>query len=212
LVTLDLVFDVEGKEINSDHGYALYSSIAKKVPEIKEINCGVHLIRGVPVGRRKIRLHSNSKLIIRLNHELVPKFLPLAGEGLRLNGETIKIGLPQPKLLKKAENCYSWIVTIKGYINSDTFLDGAKRQLEEAGIRGECSLLKRKNFKEKEEEEKSPYVRRTINIKGREIVGYALKVEKLDPESSLLLQELGLGGRRKMGCGIFNPVGEASNG
>jgi len=211
LAILDLVFEIEGKEICSDHGYALYSSISQKIPVTKDISCGIHPIRGVPVGRRKIRLHGNSKLIVRLDHEFLPKFLPLAGESLQLKGDRIRIGLPQPKLLTEAEQCFSRIVTIKGYMEAKAFLEVVNRQLKDFGIKGECSLLKRENFDENNERgEKSPYIRRTINIKGKEIVGYALKVEKLDAESSLILQEKGLGGRRKMGCGVFHSIGGAS--
>ena len=37
----------------------------------------------------------------------------------------------------------------------------------------------------------------------RSIVGYAVQVTDLDPESSILLQSVGLGGKRHHGCGIF---------
>jgi CRISPR-associated protein Cas6 len=35
------------------------------------------------------------------------------------------------------------------------------------------------------------------------VVGYALRVNGLTEEGSIRLQEEGLGGRRRMGCGIF---------
>jgi CRISPR-associated protein Cas6 len=48
--------------------------------------------------------------------------------------------------------------------------------------------------------------RRVINIAGKKVVGFALDVSELSPESSLKLQEQGLGGRRHMGCGLFLPT------
>ncbi|MCI5210102.1 MAG: hypothetical protein D3910_15200 [Candidatus Electrothrix sp. ATG2] len=47
--------------------------------------------------------------------------------------------------------------------------------------------------------------RRTFSIRRKKIVGYSLLVSELSAEESLALQEKGVGGRRKMGCGFFNP-------
>jgi len=38
------------------------------------------------------------------------------------------------------------------------------------------------------------------------VVGYAVVVRGLDPEGSLRLQERGLGGRRRFGCGLMVPA------
>jgi len=37
-------------------------------------------------------------------------------------------------------------------------------------------------------------------------VGYAVRVSGLSDEDSLKLQERGLGGKRRMGCGVFVPT------
>ena len=47
--------------------------------------------------------------------------------------------------------------------------------------------------------------RKIIHIKGKAIVGYSLIVEGLTAEESILLQEKGLGGRTRIGCGFFLP-------
>ena len=38
------------------------------------------------------------------------------------------------------------------------------------------------------------------------MIGYALRVFGLTAEESIRLQEEGLGGRRRMGCGVFLPI------
>ena len=38
------------------------------------------------------------------------------------------------------------------------------------------------------------------------MVAYSLHVVGLTAEESVLLQEEGLGGRRRMGCGVFTPL------
>ena len=50
---------------------------------------------------------------------------------------------------------------------------------------------------------KSAWLRRTLRICDKEIVGFALRVERLTAQESILLQEKGIGGRRRFGCGIF---------
>jgi len=50
--------------------------------------------------------------------------------------------------------------------------------------------------------------RKTFRVHGKQVVGYALLVSELNAEEAIKLQENGLGGRRKMGCGFFEPYEE----
>ena len=74
------------------------------------------------------------------------------------------------------------------------FLAAAKRQLAQLGISGQAYLC----------------TRRTLRVRDQQIVGFEMGVTQLTAEESLTLQEQGLGGRRKMGCGVFVPWGERS--
>ena len=49
-------------------------------------------------------------------------------------------------------------------------------------------------------------LRRVLHIKGERHVGFGMLIEGLTADESLRLQQNGLGGRRKMGCGLFLPV------
>ncbi len=53
--------------------------------------------------------------------------------------------------------------------------------------------------------------RRTFQVHGKQVVGYSLLVTELTARESILLQEKGLGGRRKMGCGFFEPRAQGEN-
>jgi CRISPR-associated protein Cas6 len=53
---------------------------------------------------------------------------------------------------------------------------------------------------------RSPLLRRTLQIRDKVIVGFAVEVGALTADEALILQEQGLGGRRRFGCGIFVPV------
>jgi CRISPR-associated protein Cas6 len=51
--------------------------------------------------------------------------------------------------------------------------------------------------------------RRVLRIKEKKVVGFPLRVTGLTAEESITLQEQGVGGRSKMGCGFFLPVKES---
>jgi len=90
------------------------------------------------------------------------------------------------------------------------FLEAVQRQLNELEIRGEPFLIPTGDAVEVNRSRnggtRSEWVRRTLRIRDKEIVGFALRVEGLTAEESILLQEKGIGGRRRFGCGIFVPA------
>jgi CRISPR-associated protein Cas6 len=47
-----------------------------------------------------------------------------------------------------------------------------------------------------------------LRIHGKRIVGFSVIIQGLTAEESMKLQEHGLGGRGKMGCGFFVPLKE----
>jgi CRISPR-associated protein Cas6 len=48
--------------------------------------------------------------------------------------------------------------------------------------------------------------RKTFTIHDKKVVGYSMQLLGLSDVDSIKVQEQGLGGRRKMGCGFFEPV------
>jgi CRISPR-associated protein Cas6 len=50
--------------------------------------------------------------------------------------------------------------------------------------------------------------RHVIRIHGKAIVGFSVLVQGLTAEESIRLQEEGIGGRGKMGCGFFVAIKE----
>jgi CRISPR-associated protein Cas6 len=45
--------------------------------------------------------------------------------------------------------------------------------------------------------------RRSVTVAGRRVVGYSVRVIGLSADESIALQEKGIGGKRRMGCGLF---------
>jgi len=207
---IDVQFRVLGSEIPADHGYPLLSALARFVPGLHgDDTVGVHAISGRFVGNRRLALTDRSWLTIRVDARRVAELLPLAGKSLLIDGSLIRIGTPRMRALEPAPRLYSRLVVIKGFMESEAFLEAARRQLEGLGIRGEPQLVPQPAVAAanvgKPTGSRSPCLRRTIRIHDQEVVGFALRVQDLDADESIRLQEHGLGGRRRFGCGIFVP-------
>lgn len=194
---VELNFTITGKTLPADHGYGLYSAIAHLCPEIHEHEgVSIQTIAGEPDKQGKITLSSRSRLKIRLPYEpeKIALVLPLAGQTLTIGGHAIQLDIPQIFPLQPTDKLRSRIVTIKKFQEPELFLDAAKRQLDALEIQGNAFVPLN--------EEGQP-LRKAIKIKTYSIVGFSLVVTDLNDEDSLKLQAHGLGGKHRMGCGIF---------
>ncbi len=196
---VDLSFELSGGRIPLDYGYALFSALSRKVPRLHgDRRIGVHPIRGMRLEPRVLTLVPASRLRIRLPPEDLVSYIGLAGAHLELDGFDLRVGIPRVEPLVPAASLTSRLVTIKGSEALDTFRVTARRQLSEAEIAAEPVL-------EGDAGRGGP-ARRVFRLKGRRLVGFSLQVIGLTAEESIRLQERGLGGRRRMGCGVFVPL------
>lgn len=181
--------------IPADHGYLLYASISRVLPAVhRENGISVFPIAGRQIGNRQLSLTSRSRLTIRLGAERIPELIELSGQTIQIGDTPLTVGVPQVHALTLATTLRSRLVTIKGYLEEDTFRDAVRRQLDEF-----CT-------------DTGPEIhtgkRRTIQIKDKAVVGYEVILSELSPENALAVQVHGVGGRRHMGCGVFVPIRE----
>ncbi|MGE0826499.1 MAG: type I-MYXAN CRISPR-associated protein Cas6/Cmx6 [Candidatus Binatia bacterium] len=189
---IDLAFRLTGTTIPVDHGYALYAALSRIVPELHEATeLGVQPIRGLYGGDGKLHLADFSRLILRLPDDQIRTYLTLAGKKLEVDGHCLRIGVPEVRLLRPVASLRSRLVTIKGFMETETFLEAVNRQLQDLHVAGEAHLGERKTFR----------------VKDKQVVGFSMGITNLTAEESLTVQEQGLGGRRRMGCGVFVPWG-----
>ena len=190
---VDLAFRLNGSIVPVDHGYALYAALSRILPEIHEAeNVGVHPIRGIYDGNGKLQLSDFSRLVLRLPDEEIRSYLKLAGKRLEVDEHLLSVGVPEVRLLLPVASLRARLITIKGFLNEEEFLEAAKRQLQSLNIACETVLGQRGTFR----------------VKDKQVVGFEVVVAGLTAEDSVKLQEHGLGGRRKMGCGVFVPSKE----
>ncbi|MHC5729120.1 MAG: type I-MYXAN CRISPR-associated protein Cas6/Cmx6 [Nostoc sp.] len=200
---VDLTFKLRGAPISLDNGYVIYSalsSICRSLHELKSI--GIHPIAGIPTRNNLLELTAQSRLKIRIYHQQIPLIYPyLAGQAFHIGQNFYQLDIPDYKPLISSESVYSRLVVIKGFQDSTNFIEAVQRQVDNLGIQGKIELLTRQDG--------TPQRRQlTINKEGKQfkVRGFGVKISELNPEDSLTLQEQGIGGKRKMMCGIFVPA------
>lgn len=201
-VKIIVSFPVQGQKLKADHIYPLYSAISEIIPQAHDLVknekwLGVEIISGIPFDRGLIVLPTrNARMNLRIPADKFGDVIPLAGKRLDIDGHPIRLGIPTARPLTPASMLYSRIVTFRNSMEIPKFLETAQKELAEKEIAATLELPKEGRSRQ----------RRIITIKGKKIVGFSLIAHGLTDEDSLKLQSLGLGGRRSMGCGIFNPI------
>jgi len=187
---IDLLFPVRGGPVPLDHGYLLFSALSTRLPGLHERrDIGIFNLRGTRAGGDSLQLDSGT-LRLRCSTEALSLLLPLAGSSLELAGRALRLGMPTVYPLTTPTSLSARIVTFKHAMDEAAFHVSTVKFMAELGCTG------------------TPYLgrRRVLAIAGKKVVGFALTVSCLSRESSRLLQEQGLGGRRHMGCGLFLPT------
>jgi CRISPR-associated protein Cas6 len=197
---VELSFGVIGETLPADHGYGLYSAIAHLCPQVHEQEgLSILTIAGIPNRKGKIFLTERSHLRIRLPYDCMPMVYHLAGKQLSIGSHSIRLGIPQIFMLRPGSRLRARIVTIKNHQKPESFLEAARLQLAALGVVGKAILPL--------DVEGKP-ARKTIKIKTYSVVGFGLEVSGLSEEDSIKLQISGLGGKHRMGCGVFVPMKE----
>lgn len=190
---VDLSFRLKGSDLPTDHGYLLFAAISRSLsPFHAASGWGVHPVRGTPLGNGALALSASSRLVMRLPADDIRQAIPLAGKQLNVGGRAVRVGVPEIRPLRPARHLFSRFVTIKGFADApEEFAEACTRQLEAMAV---------------QESRMGVAKRRVMNVKGYTIVGYSLRLSGLGEADSVLVQQRGLGGKRKMGAGIFVPT------
>lgn len=201
---IDVVFPVLGQSLPADHGYGLYAALAHANEALHGQDwLAVQTIRGLRDGEGRVRLSPHAKLRIRLPVERIPFIYPLAGRELTIGIHTLRLGIPEIRPLAPCASLRARLVVIKGFTEPEAFLEAAARQLAALEVKGRPELLTTPD---------GTPSRKTIKIKRFTVVGFGLRVAELSDEDSIKLQIHGLGGKRRMGCGVFYAEEKRKNG
>lgn len=208
---VDLLFPALGGRVAVDHGYPLYAAVSRLFPQVHsgELPVAFAPLSGLYVGNGQLSLDpGRSFLRARLDHAYVPALLALTGKTLSVLGSPVVLGAPRIALLVPHPVLASRCVLIKDKDVLDAkdegpFLDAARSRLATLGVKGVPEVPRIDSGRRKGEPR-----RVVLRVHGRALVGYSLIVRDLSDGDSMRLQEVGLGGRRRMGAGMFVPAEE----
>jgi CRISPR-associated protein Cas6 len=202
-VIVDLVFPVSGTSVSIDHSYPLYAALCRIMPAFHTDQSPLRFapLSGIAHPDGTLRIGTRSCFRVRLPDNQVQLALPLAGKRLDIAGSRVRLGVPAIRTLVAAPTVISRLVTFKNAETPEQFLTTARGKLTELGVAGEPSLPIHLDG-----DRAGDPKRRIVRVKGALIVGYSLLVSELSAADSITLQERGLGGRTRMGCGMFDPA------
>jgi CRISPR-associated protein Cas6 len=199
---IDLLFDLQCREIPVDHAHALSTALREHLPEIgQESSIGVHTIHVAgsqngwerPEFSREDRLLTSrrTKLTLRVPRERVEEIRQLLhGKKLRLENCEVTIGKAKEKELSKQGTIFSRYVQCLPDEEEMDFLERMAGELRQHGIKIRKALCGKTTM---------------VYTPEGEVATRSLMLADLKRDESLLLQEVGLGPGREMGLGIFIP-------
>lgn len=201
---VDVEFPVRGRRLASDHGYSLYAALSGALPALHGASwLGVHPIRGDRRVDGAITLKRGSRLSLRVPADKIGELVPLTGAHLHVGPDELWLASPTIRPLVPAPSLDAKVVVVKvttapraagGALDKGRLESLVRaelmRQLERIGARADLAFMGR----------------RELRVAGRRVVGFSVRLRGMDEASSLAVQREGLGGKRRMGCGVFAPT------
>lgn len=145
---VDLCFQVMGKTIPVDHGFALHGAVSDVLPDFHEDQTvGLKLIRGRYIGDGMLDISPNSELVLRLAVGRIPQYIQLAGKQLKILGHNLTVGVPKTRALIPDVALYSHLVTTRNGDSQERFEKEIAKQMGNLNIQANLSVGKRKTFR-----------------------------------------------------------------
>jgi len=200
---IDLVFSIKCKTLPLNHAWALSQEILKHLPWIeKDPVAGIHQIHVAESNNGWMRPDDDeenallypsrrTKMTLRIPSEQFKATEALCGVTLDINGHALLIGSAKKKVFTNTSVISSRYVLGDPNESEDDFLAKAALELEN-----------NINFKVKK-----MLCGKTHSIKTPTgiLTTRSLMIADLDSDTSIKIQQLGLGNKRELGCGLFLP-------
>ena len=186
----EVQFELQGSLLPRDHGYPLFRELSRLLPWLPdEALAAVHHIHGAETGKDDLLiLNRRAKLVIRIPIHREADLAILSGQTVTIGGFKLTIGKGKPKPLSRHSPLYAHCVTT-GSMDEEGFASDIIHILDELKIT--CRFICGR--------------RQTITTADGVAYGYSLLLHELPIDQSILVQQRGMGGNRKIGCGIFIP-------
>lgn len=196
---VDLVYKISCKQIPTTHAFELAEALYQVLPWLKdEPGVGIHQIHGATSGNgwerppdgEMIHLSKRSKMSLRVPKERVQDAHKLTGQVLDIAGCAVEVGKATEKMMHPLPTIFARYVVVPEGMDETQFTYWVADELAKRDVRLSkmlCGISHRLELPD------GCYETRSVMI------------ADLDKETSVLLQEEGVGPFRHYGCGIFLP-------
>lgn len=186
---VDVTFSLRGDAIAADHAQRLWDGLCERLPWLEdEAAAGVHPIAGGSGSEGVLYLNRRARLTLRLPASRIDAVQGLAGATLDLGGKVVVEGEGSLRPLAWNAVLYAPFVCVDRADELE-FLQECRRLLEPllAAPHLVCGKA------------------RSATTRNGMLRGFSLMLHGLGKDESLTLQRVGLGGQRRLGCGLFVP-------
>ena len=197
---VDVVFKLQCRSVPMDHAWPLSEAVAAALPWFAdEPQAGMHIIHGADSGNgwnrpeganEVVYLTRRSRLELRVPEHRIAETLALTGSTLDIAANPMLIGEAKKRPLSALTTLYSRYLRTDPEHTEEQFLQLIQAELKRAGIRVRKMLPGRTNL---------------LYHPDGDWITRSLMIADLDAEDAIALQEHGIGGGKKMGCGLFIP-------
>jgi CRISPR-associated protein Cas6 len=197
---LDAVFAISCRSLPVDHAYALSQAVRAALPWFAdEPGVGLHTVHGAASGSGWMRpegddallqLSRRARLVLRLPRHRVDDAAALLGRTLEVAGWPLRVDRLAVRPLSRITTLFSRSVVFAEADDETAFLAAAANALGALGIAADTMLCGRVTV---------------VATPQRTYQTRSLMLAGLSPAQSLALQRHGLGGERRLGCGVFIP-------
>lgn len=197
----DVMFSIKCKSLPIDHAWALSQQIQSYLPWLgEEESAGIHQIHVAESNNGWMRPDDNNallfpsrrtKLILRIPADKYIETQTLVGKLIDIDGHSLEIGKYKKRSLSNSGVIFSRYMPIDENQTEDEFLSIIAAEIKEKTNTSIKKMLcgKRHTFKTPKG------IKHTIH----------LMIADLDDETSIKIQQNGLGSNRELGCGLFLP-------
>ena len=186
---VDLVYPLEGHSLPRDAAPALRVARERAVAWLgAEPQAGLHPLQLVPGTDAQALLSQRTRLLLRLPRQRFDAAAELAGRSLQIGAQTVTLGHPHRRELLPHHTLYAYAVAA-ACDDEIAFMQAMDGALEALAVRSQPICGKRQQR----------------DWPAGALTTFSLMLHGLTTVDSLRLQELGLGGHRLLGCGIFVP-------
>ena len=200
---IDLDFAFKCKSLPVSHAWSLSNEILKHLPWIKDYpGAGIHQIHVAESNNGWIRPDEEeedallypsrrTKLTIRIPNEKLEEAKAIEGTTLNIEGHTLILGKPKIKTFTNASVIFSRYVLANKGEDENQFLERVAKEIKhKTGFKVKKMLCGKNHH---------------ITTPAEILETKHLMIADLDSDTSIKIQQIGLGEGRELGCGLFLP-------